>query len=190
MPITTSDSTLRSLADQELALYHRVQALAGTIDAIHEQLIISNISEEYLQVHRTYLHLAAAAPAAATRLEALKRLVFLAWYSMNEPAFNSGLGYYDPDLQRSSYALLEAHLATTAPLDPELHWMLVHYAAFWDDDLLPAITGLPLSTISAFIAAKDPAVYLVPERQLPPGTMAHRGQLGLYWQSLGVAQTP
>ena len=190
MPSTTSVPTLRSLADQELALCHHVQALAGTIDARHEQLIVSTISAEYLQVHRAYLHLAAHAPADATRLEALKRLIFLAWYSLNEPPFNSGLNYYDPDLQRSSYALLEVHLATTAPLDRELRWMLDHYAAFWDDNLLPAITGLPLPTISAFIAAKNPAVYLVPERQLPPGTMAHRGQLGLYWQSLGVEQTP
>ncbi|RZL14703.1 MAG: hypothetical protein EOO62_04740 [Hymenobacter sp.] len=186
MSLPPPASSLHELSDQELALYQRVASLVGTIEDKHEQLVASSIGDSYLQVHRAYLQLAAESPSAATRLEALKRLVFLNWYLMTEPDIYSGLSYYDPDLMRASFTLLEAYLATTSPLDPELHWMLSHYAAFWDDDLLSAITGRPLPVLSAFIAAKDPRVYLAPQGQLPPGAMASRGQMGLYWQSLGV----
>lgn len=190
MPLLPSFNLLHELSDRELALYQRVISLVGTIEDKKEQLERSVIGDNYLQIHCEYLALATTAAEATVKMEVLKRLVFLSWYAMTEPAIYSGLSYWDPALMRDSYALLEAHLAATAPLDPELHWMLSHYAAFWDDGLLLAAAGLPLPALSAFIAAKDPQVYLAPQGQLPPGTMSNRGQMGKYWQSLGVEQTP
>ena len=73
----TMPSALRKLSDQELELYQRVEALCGTIEAKHAQLVASDIGEAYRQVHHEYYQVATGSADVATRLEALKRLVFL-----------------------------------------------------------------------------------------------------------------
>lgn len=186
MNTNSMSSALRKLSDQELKLHWRVEALCGTIEAKHAQLVASDIGAAYRQVHHEYYQLATGSADAATRLEALKRLVFLSWQLLVEPAIYSGLSYYDEVLVRDSYALLDAYLTSNQSFDSELFWMLHSYATWYDDDLLPRVTGLRLPALTAFIAAKDPEVYLVPERQLPAHTMDHRGRMGLYWRSRQV----
>lgn len=180
--------TLRDLSDLELALCRRVEAIQGTIEVRREQLDASDIGAAYLQIHREYLRLATGA-ANATKLEALKRLVFLSWYMFTEPDIYSGLNYWDEQLIQESYTLLDSYLEATACADPEFYWMLYTYASWWNDDALLAITGLPLPTLTSFVAATEPERFLVPEQQLPAHTMDHRGQMGLYWRSRQVEIT-
>lgn len=181
--------TLRDLSDLELALYQRVIALSGIIEAKREQLDASDIGASYLQVHCEYVRLATGAASATTRLEALKRLVFLSWYMFAEPDIYSGLSYLDEDVIKDSYTLLDTYLGDTPRLDPELYWMLHSYASWWNDGLLSDITGLPLPALTSFIAATESELYLVPEHQLSTGIMDHRGQMGLYWRSRQVEVT-
>jgi len=179
---------LRILSNLELELCQQVSTFSGTIEAKHEQLEASDIGATYLQIHWAYVRLATDA-AAPIKLEALKRLAFLSWHMFVGPAIYSGLNYTDEQVMRDSYGLLDAYVSATASPDPELHWMLYTYATWWDGGLLTAITGLPLPALTSFVAATDPDLYLVPERQLPAGAMARRGQMGLYWRSRQVEIT-
>ena len=189
MSTSNMSPDLRNLSDTELALYQRVIALSGTVEARREQLDVSDIGASYLQVHWEYVRLATGAANAAVRLEALKRLAFLSWYMFAEPAIYSGLSYADKNLTQASYLLLDSYLGTTPCPDPELYWMLCTYATWWDNDLLSASTSLSLPALTSFVAAKEPGLYLVPEHQLPAHTMDHRGQMGLYWRSRQVEIT-
>lgn len=183
MSTITTSSTLRELSDQELALCQRVE----TLDNNHAQwqLNLRVIGAEYTYVQRTYARLATDAADAGTRLEALKRLVFLSWYGneLVEPDFISGLSYPEATVVQDSYALLDAYLTSTPP-DLELRWMLAFYSSW--EEFIPAFTDPNLPALTAFVAGVDHTVLHVPKGQLPPGAMAHRGQMGQYWQIMGA----
>lgn len=161
----------------------RVEALNN--NDTHWQLDLRIIGAEYMYLQRTYARLATAAADAGTRLEALKRLVFLSWYGneLVEADFVSGLSYPDAAVVQDSYALLDAYLASTPP-DLELRWMLAFYSSW--KDFIPAFIDPDLPALAAFVAGIDHTVLHVPKGQLPPGAMAHRGQMGQYWQIMGA----
>lgn len=185
MSINNDALTLDQLSDQEFELCKRVATLSGTIEARQEQLQLSGIGKNYQSIHYEYLALAAHAADASTRLEALKRVVFLSWYGneMVEPDFFSGLAYVDSSLIRASYKQLDYYLAEYTA-DPEMQWMLSFYSSW--HDFIPAFSDVTLPYLLAFVAAVDHTVLHVPKCQLPAHTMDHRGQMGLYWQSMGV----
>jgi len=177
--------TLLAVEEQRLCIY--VESLTGTLEDKNRQLENAGVFAAYKHLHRQYLTAYQAATSEPVRLELLKRLAFLNWYGALEPSFLTGISELDEDTVFTVYTLLDAHIRDRK-LDEELRWMLSYYSC-WDylllhyaDNRLPALT--------AFIQAVDQHVLHIPRKQLPSGTMANRGQMGLYWESLGVERVP
>lgn len=182
MSTTNTLPTLRDLSDRELALCQEVEAITGTFDA-QQQLQDSATGAAYRQVHRAYLALAASADAGAVRMEAGKRLLFLNWYAAVEPDVFTGLTSLDPEVMASGYALLDSELAGYLA-DGEFHWMLSFYACW--RDFIADFRNPTLPALAAFTASVDTTILHVPVRRLGKHSLDNRGQMGLYWQSMGT----
>lgn len=180
-------SPLTLLAAEEQRLYTYVESLTGTLEDKNQQLENAGVFAAYKQLHQQYLAACQVATSEPARLELLKRLAFLNWYSEMEPSFLTGIRELDEKAVFAVYTLLDAYIRDQK-LDEELRWMLSYYSC-WDYPLLHyADNRLP--ALTAFIQAVDQSVLHIPRQQLPPDTMANRGQMGLYWKSLGVEQEP
>jgi hypothetical protein len=167
---------LDALAQLEEQLVARVEALEGFLGERHVALERTGVPHEYAAVLTGYIDLFRE---PHSRLEALKRAMFLAWYALAEPGEFTGLWDITPVHQARVTAELEAELRDTGG-DAELREMLAWYvrvmggAPFGDD---PAC-----ATLAAFIAASEEAEEPVPPWR--PSCTAGRGQMGRYWASL------
>jgi hypothetical protein len=174
------NATLDSLSALETTLYKEVAATTGPMEAIDLQLRAKGIYVAYQNVHQQYLTLLEQVTAPLIRLEALKRLTFLNWYSWVEPPCFTGLGELDQETVRDAYARLNTYLLRQQP-DQELHWMLSYYSS-WDYALLHyAEPELP--ALAAFVKSVD--TLLPYYEQNRPEQMTNRGRMGRYWQSIG-----
>lgn len=180
-------SPLTLLAAEEQRLCTYVESLTGTLEDKAQHLEDAGVFTAYKQLHQQYLAAYQAAIGEPTRLELLKRLIFLNWYGALEPSFLTGIGELDEQVVMAVYTLLDARIRDQK-LDEELHWMLSYYSC-WEYLLLHyAENRLP--ALTAFIQSVDQSVLHIPRQRLLPDTMANRGQMGLYWRSLGVEQVP
>lgn len=111
-------------------------------------------------------------------LEALKRALFLYWYSWAEPNQLSGILGLDENLVEETLQMVD-DLARSGELDKELKWMLPHY---YED------TSLYLDH-----SWRDKFPYLhkaseetpdVSEERCLDLSYDNRGQLGEYWKSI------
>ena len=153
------------------------------MEAIERQLQESGVFMQYQLIHRHYLDIVNHATDADERVEALKRVIFLNWYSQVEPSCFTGISGLDDSLMRSSYKQLDT-LIKNRQFDQEFTWMLSFYCS-WDYVLLPYIDE-SLVEIRRFIDTVDNDSLHVPERRFAKGTMDKRGQMGLYWKSMRV----
>lgn len=174
---------LATLAAEEQRLCLHAEALTGTIEDRNRQLAEAGVFAAYKRLHRQYLTTYQATSSESIRLKLLKRLIFLNWYGTLEPSFLTGIDELDEECVLAAYTLLNTRIHDQK-LDEELYWMISYYSS-WDylilhyaDNQLPALV--------AFIQAVDHSVLHIPRHQLPLGVMANRGQMGMYWQSLGV----
>jgi len=174
---------LANLAAREQTLYSYTISLVGTLESKNKQLEEAGIFAAYDELYAEYLAACQRAVEEPLKLELLKRLTFLSWYSLLEPSFLTGIGALSVDGIFTTYGLLDAHLREHQP-DNELRWMLSFYSS-WDYILLH-FSEPRLPTLTAFVKAVDSTVYHVPERQLPQHAMDNRGQMGIYWQSMRV----
>lgn len=133
------------------------------------------IAMAYQQIHRSYADCLATPDL---HLEALKRAVFLQWYSLVEPPCVSGIP--EPDA-RSCVIVLRAlsdYLDSTAEeeFDPELRWMLNWYYAIADY----AFDGATTEARQWFAAHATTEV----PRKASPESLESRGAMGSYFISL------
>jgi hypothetical protein len=174
---------LDSLAAREQALYSYTISLVGTLESKTQQLEEAGIFTAYDELYAQYLAACQRAADGPQKLELLKRLTFLSWYSLLEPSFLTGIGALTTEGISTTYELLNAYVRDQQ-LDPELHWMLSFYSSW--DYLLLHFSEPQLPALTAFVKAVDTTVYHVPKRQLPRHAMDNRGQMGIYWQSMRV----
>jgi hypothetical protein len=179
----TTTELLASLAAREQALYSYTISLVGTLESKNQHLEEAGVFAAYDELYAQYLAACQRAAEGPLKLELLKRLAFLSWYSLLEPSFLTGIGALTTEDIFATYELLDAYLRDQQP-DHELHWMLSFYSSW--DYLLLHFAEPRLPTLTAFVKAVDSTVYHVPERQLPPHAMDNRGQMGIYWQSMRV----
>lgn len=141
----------------------------------HDSKEERRIEEEYRQVHQQYAVLMLDKPHG---LEALKRALFLQWFSVVEPPFLSGIAGLDKETQEKVMAELMRRVETNA-LDRELSAMVLWYYSLADWYFAPfdraRLLGSrsnsdPPGTIASKMASKE--------------AMMNRGQMGEYWLSI------
>lgn len=105
--------------------------------------------------------------------EALRRALFLMWFSWNEPPAITGIGDLAPDSQRLVLGAVEKRLASSE-LDSESRSMLRGYGPGLPFDQFPEYTAL-----SQFLADLEGPC----SPDAPLGPMVGRGVMGDYWLS-------
>jgi hypothetical protein len=139
-----------------------------------EQLAKQGVFLSYRQIHEAYTNLG----IRDSNIEALKRAVFLQWYSMSEPPCFSGVGDMKEEAECRVFQRLN-DLIVEDQIDDELLWMLPYYYSITDYylDRFDGYEQLKLfSNIPNFRLWADS----VPEIDSLQG----RGQLSKYWLSL------
>jgi hypothetical protein len=127
--------------------------------------------EEYSSIHRAYVELF----VQNDDIEALKRAVFIQWYSTMEPQFLSGIKQIDE--QSANTAMDEVRrLVITEIIDEEFLWMLVCYYQISNRFLYPPERYYEvIRKIDSLPPWKAETGYKF--------VFTNRGQMGRYWQS-------
>jgi hypothetical protein len=161
--------TVDELGHKELELYSRVISIHGTMEEKYEEIKKQNIFEEYKKIHQEY------AKVNKSNLEALKRALFLIWYSRLEPACYSGVSMLDLDAEKKVIHTLDRRLSKNVT-DYELDWMLDYYSnwAFLFDDF---------KEYHNFYSRLHTRKTEMPN-SIDKKEMEVRGQMGIYWNSL------
>lgn len=168
--------SLDALANWEMAVLASIRGATGTINERDAQITRSGMYAEYPAIFSSYLDLFGSSDPGVS-LEALKRLVFLAWYSVNASPTTSGIAELPESQVRQVMSDLSWALSSAAA-DDELRAMLAWYRSRF----AYAFEHFgPVRDLDAFVAE-------VPlERDLLSASItprAGRGQLGLYWNTV------
>jgi hypothetical protein len=163
-------SSLDTLGKEERRLYDALPVHHGAKDVGAE----SRIRDEYRHVIDQYLVL-----AKDGNVEAVKRLVFLWWYSNTEPGHLTGVPEFTTAQAESTAELLR--VALKVGIDDEFKRMLAWYyciTAWHFDDGVPELTPA-LKTLT--VRAKDKAGIITLD---VIDTSERRGQLAEYFGSM------
>lgn len=172
--------TLDNLSDNECQLYKDTISLSGTIEDRTQQLSENGTYDKYREIHQQYFDLLNTTADDKIKIEVLKRLTFLNWYSILEPGCFTGVGNLDKQTIFNSFSILNDYIKENK-LDPEFIWMLSYYAC-WDWIIL-TFSENKLDELTNFVKTVDASILHVPKHQLPKGSMDNRGQMGIYWIS-------
>lgn len=178
-------NVIDDLSNKELELYNYAESLDGTMDSRTKHLTDHGIFEKYRKIHKSYLDLFFHTDNEEIKLEILKRLIFLNWYSLVEPSCYTGVEDLDNSIVFDSYSILNDYL-TGHKIDAEFKWMLSYYSS-WDYTILE-FSENKLETLTTFVKKVDTSILHAPKNQLPKGTMDNRGQMGIYWISCFVEE--
>lgn len=167
--------SLRDLAAWESRVAMLVAQANGPLEERDRALERSGLYAEYPAILSGYLALLDDDTSA---LEALKRAVFIVWYSAVEPPMLSGIAELPESGVRVTLDAIEA-ACREERIDEELRWMMAWYNSVGDQSLL-RFPGMLSS--EAAIAGVDPEAW----RSAPVvrESMLDRGLLGRYWASL------
>ena len=171
--------SLLSLSQNEHEIYKRTQQqlnsnVATESDWEDDKLVLDN----YKAIHREYLRIFYEAEDEATKLEALKRLVFLNWNLIVETDWLTGIDDLDEAVILEAYTILNNYM-TQGKFDTEFTWMLSHYVV-WDYAILQFVED-KLFELTQFVKTIDISKKKFPQ-ELPAGTFENRGQMGIYWE--------
>jgi len=166
------------LSDKEVEIWDYAESQRGTMVAMTEKLAAEGIFEKYRNIHRHYLDLYHRIDDADTKLEILKRLIFLNWYSLVEPCCYTGIEDLDSIAVFESYSILDQYLIN-GKIDTEFEWMLSYYSSW--DYLILGFSENKFEALTAFVKGVDTSVSSAPKNRLLKGTMDNRGQMGIYW---------
>ncbi len=170
--------SLSALANWESAVLASIRGAHGTIADRDAQITRSGMYAEYPAIFSTYLELVRLANDPATVLEALKRLVFLVWYSFKEASVDSGIS----ELPESNVRAVLQELDTAihaGRVDDELRWMLTWYY----DEFGVVFDQLgPVRLLQPWIADLTTADVLAQGGATE--RFAQRGQMGDYWAAI------
>lgn len=160
---------LTELATREKELYSIVISLGGNMIEKEKELEKQGIFAAYCKIYQEYARL------REQSLEALKRGVFLSWYSTIESPSFSGIREVDVTAEHEVIKTLDNRLKQKKT-DYELEWMLSHYATFD-------------SAFDRFNEYKSLQERLKSKSVEMPGyinknEMSIRGQMGVYWNFL------
>jgi hypothetical protein len=159
---------------EELASWEdRLMALIparGFFEERIPQVVAARLPEQWQQVVEAYV---ALLDDPIQGVEALRRAVFLVWYSWNEPWPLTGIRELSDDVQHRVLERLDQQLASSQP-DAELRSMLRGYGPGTPFDLHPQLAAL-----NGFLASIHGPYS--PDTPLRP--LQSRGALGAYWLS-------
>lgn len=173
------------LSDKEIEIWDYAESQSGTMDTVTEKLAAEGIFEKYRNIHRVYFDLYLRIDDEAVKIEILKRLIFLNWYSLVEPSCYTGVENLDSSVVFDSYSILNDYL-TDNKIDAEFKWMLSYYSS-WDYTILE-FSENKLGALTKFVKEIDTTILHAPKKQLSKGTMSNRGQMGIYWISCSVEE--
>ena len=158
--------TLQELADKEDNLYSKVIELSNQPQNGTTNTKLNEIFLEYKRIHKQY------ADISSHNMEALKRGLFIQWYSLLEPKYLTGISELDKNAEEKIVHVMN-ELIEAGEVDCELVWMLNHYSNWgW------ALQGLS----DKFVSQKN---YPWPNN-MTREEMKLRGQMGIYLNSLAV----
>lgn len=177
----TKENILQSLSDQENGLLKIVHSVEGSMEDMEQELKKAGVFATYSLIHSEYLNLVGDNSSLEIKTEALKRGIFLNWYSVTEPICFTGLGDLNTKSVIGFYQLLENTLSNGI-LDDEFLWMLAYYSN-WDYAILEMATD-KMQKLASFVksAARksdDPL-----PNNLSIHHMEDRGLMGDYWRSV------
>ena len=167
--------TLRDLAAWESRVSILVTQTGGALEDRDRALERSGLYAEYPAILSAYLALLDDEESA---LEALKRAVFLVWFSAIELPMTSGIAELPESRVRATLDAIEA-ACREGRIDDELRWMLAWYHDVGDTALL-RVPGL--LAVEEAVAGVDPYAWRSAPRSLD--VMQDRGLLGRYWLTL------
>jgi len=158
------------LSTKEQNLYSSVIELEGTVEEKSDKVIYFGIAKDYREIHKEYSRL------AKSDLEALKRGLFLMWYSIAEPTWLTGIADLDEDSEERIIKILDRRLKRGIT-DFELDWMLDYYSGW--DFVFERFTEFK----NFQIRLKSESETELPD-EIDREQMKQRGQMGIYWNSL------
>ena len=167
--------TLRDLAAWESRVASIVAQVSGTLEERDRALERAGLYAEYPAILSGYRALLDDESSSA---EALKRAVFLVWYSGVQPPVVSGIAELPEIEARAALDALDA-VCRAERADEELRWMLAWYHEVADYALL-RVPGL--LAVQAVIDESDSSAWQ--RAALDREQMEGRGLLGRYWMSL------
>jgi hypothetical protein len=174
-------TTIENLSDREFELYKHVFALSGSIEDKHHQLTIDGTYDMYKEIHSNYFDLFLSTGNDGEKIEILKRLIFLNWYSFIEPSFFTGIGDLDKSIIFKSYSILNDYLLDHK-IDNELRFMLSNYSSFeWP--ILDFSEG-KLSELTRFVKKSQHVPTDLLNYKIIEENMQNRGIMGIYWLSM------
>ncbi|MFA6278285.1 MAG: hypothetical protein WC622_16165 [Pedobacter sp.] len=176
------DYTLDSLSALEIELYYSLPD-DKHFDELNEELEANGTFAKNRKIHEDYLELFNSVSDSAIKYEALKRIIFLNWYSLIEPDYFTGISNLNEKVIYKSYSIINDYIKNEK-LDEELNWMMKFYSS-WDWAILN-FSENRLPYLTKFVKAVDTSISSYPKQKLPQGTMRNRGQMGLYWISMQV----
>ncbi len=148
---------LDELNNQEAEIQDFLDTLNGSIEEKTALVAAKGYFERYRLIHTSYAKLAKTGD-----LEALKRALFIQWYSVSEPSCFSGISNLAEKSEKGIFQIL-----TSGSLhDPELTYMLQHYQA---------VNPGYMATLKKTLSGKPRSEFLV--------NTTKRGQMGDYWHS-------
>ena len=156
--------TLIKLSNKEIALYKKVIQINAKKASPNNQLILNEIHAKYQDIHNRY------AQIACNSIEALKRGLFIQWYTLTEPSYLTGILGLEVKEERKIITELKKRI-DQKEADEELLYMLNYYL-LWDWVFKPFIN------IAKFKRSNT-------EKKIVPNIKTNnRGQMGMYWNSI------
>lgn len=170
--------SLAALANWEAAVLASIRGATGSVAEKDAQITRSGMYAEYPTIFRAYIDLMHDADNPATRLEALKRAVFLAWYSFNALPVVSGIAELPESSVRDVMRELDAAIASQRA-DDELRRMLRVYRETFG---YPFEHFGPVRLLDQFLD-EEPSTGEAPS-SAGAAAFEGRGQLGEFWRAM------
>lgn len=169
--------SLTAIANWELAVLASIAGATGTIEERDAQITRSGLYAEYPAIFAAYHELVLDGEDVEA-LEALKRALFIAWYSFHAPPTVSGIAELPESAIRRLLEALDDAIAA-GRVDHELRSML----AWYDRQFGYVFEHFgPVRALPDFIAGAD--AQQIEALRAEATRHGGRGQLGRYWASL------
>lgn len=172
--------SLEALANWESAVLASIHGATGSVDERDAQITRSGMYAEYPAILGAYVELIELSGDPRIELEALKRAVFLVWYSFTQLPVDSGIAELAESSVRRVFDLLESELRGHHA-DDELRWMLAWYRRVFGYVFDHFGVARSIDEAAGTTSTDDA------RRQLAASHFGGRGQLGDYWRSIIAA---
>ncbi|MFT3935930.1 MAG: hypothetical protein QM726_20035 [Chitinophagaceae bacterium] len=162
---------IEDLASEEKSLHSEMREIYLQAATQKSLTRLEEIHATYRSIHQKY------AALSHQELEALKRGLFLQWYSVSEPHWLTGISDLNETAKQKIIESL-VNLITNERHDSEIVWMLNYYFAINEF----ALSGLrEAQAVNKLIVKQHNYVF---PQTINRTKMEERGQMGIYWNSL------